>query len=324
MRFERRLLGWGAFFIILGAIPLAIRLGYLDPALVTRWWSLWPLLLIGWGLGLVLRETPVDWLGGVVTTVTFGIMGGSLIATGFTGVPFGVACGSGEGQPFAEQHGALASPASVSIDMPCGELTIEPVDGNEWSLAGSSGPNRTPVVKTDSGGLQISGREDIDFGGSGRPVWNVGLPRGPEGIQLDLTLNAGKGRATLAGLHLNGVQVTLNAGDLAVAIAEAASFASVSGTVNAGSLGISIPASGTAEFTVNAGSLSICLPEGAAVRVESTSTLGSNNLDDLGLESTGENTWQTAGYASAAEKVELSVQTNAGSFELAIGASCGA
>jgi hypothetical protein len=57
VRIDRRLLGWGLFLIIVGAIPLLVRGGYLDEALIDDWPSLWPLLLIGWG-SLVLRRTP--------------------------------------------------------------------------------------------------------------------------------------------------------------------------------------------------------------------------------------------------------------------------
>ena len=58
--------------------------------------------------------------------------------------------------------------------------------------------------------------------------------------------------------------------------------------------------------------------------VNSESTLGSNNLDEAGLSEVSEDTWESPGYDSAAEQVELSVTTNTGSFELTIGGGCGA
>jgi hypothetical protein len=51
MRVDRRLLGWGLFFIIAGSIPLLTRAGYLDANLVGRWASLWPTLLTPGGSG---------------------------------------------------------------------------------------------------------------------------------------------------------------------------------------------------------------------------------------------------------------------------------
>jgi hypothetical protein len=80
---DRRLLGWGAFLIIVGAIPLLVRGGYLDAGLVDEWPSLWPILLIGWGLGLVLRRTPGELLGSAISVVVLGVMVGGLISTGF-------------------------------------------------------------------------------------------------------------------------------------------------------------------------------------------------------------------------------------------------
>ena len=46
MHVDRRLLGWGLFFVLLGAIPLAIRAGLLDKVVVSQWPLLWPVLLI--------------------------------------------------------------------------------------------------------------------------------------------------------------------------------------------------------------------------------------------------------------------------------------
>ena len=40
MRLDRRLLGWGLFFILLGAIPLALNGGLIDRSLVERWPSI--------------------------------------------------------------------------------------------------------------------------------------------------------------------------------------------------------------------------------------------------------------------------------------------
>ena len=324
MHIDRRLLGWGAFFVLLGAIPLAVQQGWIQGELVARWWSLWPLLLIGWGLGLVLRETPVDWLGGAVTALTFGVMGGGLIATGLGGVPFSVGCAGNNTSTFAEQRGTLASDGSISITLPCGQLSVTAVDGADWSISGTAGENGAPVVETQANRLVIRGKEGIGFMTDDRRTWNVQLPRDAANTSLSLTLNAGQGSVALDGLQLTAISFTLNAGDLSVNGANVASATSMDATVNAGSATVSLPAKIGGGFTINAGSMTVCAPEGAAVHVQATSTLGSNNLDDLNLEKVGENVWQTPGYGSASEKIDLRVTTNAGSFELALGGGCGA
>jgi hypothetical protein len=92
MHLDRRLLGWGMFFIVAGAVPLLTRAGVLDPQIVGRWPTIWPLLLIAWGLGLLLRRTPLEWLGGGMSAILFGLMAGGAIASGFGGVPSFTGC----------------------------------------------------------------------------------------------------------------------------------------------------------------------------------------------------------------------------------------
>src|SRR3989304_771124 len=94
MHIDRRLLGWGAFFVIAGAIPLLVRADLLQRDVLGNWPSLWPLLLIGGGLGLLLRGTPLHVLGGTVSGLTAGVMVGGLPTSGFGG---GASFGGGAG-----------------------------------------------------------------------------------------------------------------------------------------------------------------------------------------------------------------------------------
>src|SRR4051794_28247992 len=57
MRVNRGLLGWGVFFLVLGAVPLVVAYGGVAASTFDRAWQLWPLLLIGAGLGLVFART---------------------------------------------------------------------------------------------------------------------------------------------------------------------------------------------------------------------------------------------------------------------------
>lgn len=326
MRIDRRLLGWGTFFIVVGAIPVAVRGGYLDAAVVEGWARLWPLLLIGWGLGLLLRRTPVDWLGGAVTTLTLGVMGGGLIATGWSGLPMTAGCGDDSGAPFAVQRGTLTSNGALSVELPCGRLTLDAVDGTDWAVQGSSEDGTAPGVETDGNVVRISGPEGFDVGFIGaRTTWAVNLPRDPENVGLDVTVNAGEGSLALTGARLSSLNLTLNAGELTADAGGAVTLERINGTINAGSGFVSLPAlSVDVNFTVNAGSLELCVPADVGVRVESSSTLASNNLDSLGLEKVGEEAWQTSGYGSSATRIDVNVTANAGSFELTIGGGCGA
>jgi hypothetical protein len=103
----------------------AVRAGYLTEPQVDRLWSLWPLMLVGIGLSLVLRRTPADFVGGLVIAVTAGIMAGGLLSTGLPVVTAG-ACGSSTGgEAFPTRDGTIEG-GSGSIDLrpDCGDLTI--------------------------------------------------------------------------------------------------------------------------------------------------------------------------------------------------------
>lgn len=322
MRLDPRFLNWGVFFILLGAIPLAVGQGWIDPDAFGGFWRFWPLILIGIGVGILLRRTALHFVGGLIVAATFGLMFGSLLAGGVNGdFAVGFGCGSGRsGTPFAAQGGTLGSTAGVELEMSCGDMTVTAVPGSGWTLSGSGPDGRTPRVSAGSNELSIRSPERSWFGSSNGEVWAVGLPTDAS-MSLSTTLNAGSSRLSLGGLHLNGMSMTTNAGDTKVDLT-GATLGSFSLTVNAGSSRIALPAgslSGSA--TVNAGSLGLCVPAGVGLRIQSSSFLASNNFGQRGLVQDG-STWTSPGYGSAAVKMDLSLTANAGSVELDPSAGC--
>jgi hypothetical protein len=326
MHIDRRLLGWGAFFILVGGIPLAVRGGVLDEGLVSRWPALWPVLLIGWGLGLLLRRTPVDWLGGAVSAIVFGIMGGGALATGFGGVPVMSGCGGdASGTTFAAQQGTFTGAGQLNVEFNCGTLLIGAVDGADWNVSGSASAGRAPSVATSGSTVSIeSAGGGAFFEDLGESNWKVSVPRAPE-LGLGVTLNAGEGTADLAGATISSVSLTVNAGSFSMDLAGATRVGDVNATVNAGNATVSLPAGGrSANLSLNAGNLDVCVPAGAALRVRWSGTLGANDLDDSGLVMVDDNTWTSAGFVDSQPHLELHVTANAGSFGMSIGGTCDA
>ncbi|HJP90135.1 MAG TPA: hypothetical protein VJ850_13960 [Candidatus Limnocylindrales bacterium] len=324
MHADRRLLGWGLFFILLGGIPLAVKAGLLDDQIVGQWPLLWPVLLIGWGLGLLLRNTPLALIGGAVSAITFGIMGGGALATGFHGVS--IASGCTDNSPataFTTRSGQLGATARADIEFSCGRLSVTSADGSGWSISGTDRDGTGPTVDTSGGGVSLQTAEVRNlFGSSGHAVWNVTLPKAPA-LDLGITLNAGDGTVSLPGATLASTSITLNAGSLTVDLGAAASAGDVNATVNAGSGALTLPAGArSVNLSLNAGSLRTCLPAGAAVRVEWSGALGSNNFDAAGLTKVDDNTW-TGGNVLDPTTM-LHVSANAGSFELQLGGTCNA
>ena len=326
MHVDRRLLGWGIFFVLLGAVPLAVRAGLLDKALIGQWALLWPVLLIGWGLSLLLRGTPLVLIGGAVSAITFGVMGGSAIATGFGGIPFASGCSSTTADTaFATRTGDFGTTARADLVLNCGTLAVNTADGNRWTVAGSDRDGTGPAILSGDGALSVKTPSNRSFVGSGgHATWNVTLPRSPI-LALGLTLNAGDGSLNLAGASLSTVSITLNAGSITLDLSTAQQTGDVNATVNAGSAAIAM-ASGnrSVNLSLNAGSLTVCVPAGTPVRASWSGALGSNNFDDAGLVKAGDREWTSAGFVASQSHIELDVTANAGSFDLQFGGTCSA
>lgn len=326
MHVDRRLLGWGLFFMILGGIPLATNAGLLDRQVVGQWPLLWPVLLIAWGAGLLLRSTPIEWIGGALAAITFGVMGGGALAAGFGDIPIASGCGgAGSATPFASHTGAFGSTANAEFEFNCGTFSVAAVDGSAWNLTGSDRTGAGPVVNAGQASLSVRPSRGAGvFSSTGRSTWNVTLPRSPV-LAVGLTLNAGEGTVDLAGATISTATLTLNAGDLTVDLSRTTRTGDVNATVNAGSASISLPAGDrSVNLSLNAGSLKVCLPPSTPIRVEWSGALGSNNFDANGLVKVDQNTWTSAGFDGNQPHVELHASANAGSFELQFGGSCGA
>ena len=321
MRVNRGLLGWGVFFIVLGAVPLAVQAGTLDEDVVRDAWQLWPLILIGIGLGLVLARTRFAVVGGLVVAVTFGLMGGALLATGIGAATGVTSCGfgGGSGQAFPDQAGSFSRDARVSLEMNCGEVTVAGADGAGWSVKGTAGDGRAPEVQSDDARLVVRAPEQqgVSIGAEGSR-WQVTLPR-DVAVDVDLSVNAGSGDLDLAGLTVPGFTTSVNAGEARADLSGARGAERFDASVNAGSLVMLLPVpSGTlrGSVSVNAGSAEVCVPSGVAVRIHSgDQPLGSTNFEDRGLTRVGD-TWSAPGFESATDRIELTVSVNLGSVAL--------
>jgi hypothetical protein len=155
VRINRGLLGWGVFFIVVGLVPLAVQAGMIDEDVVRRAWQLWPLILIGIGLGLVLARTRAAVIGNLVVGITFGLMvggGGGGLRPGDRVQLVRVRQRERRGRRLPTQAGTLDPDARVSLDLSCGELTMAPAAGSGWSLSGTSEGGVPPEISAPGRG----------------------------------------------------------------------------------------------------------------------------------------------------------------------------
>ncbi len=317
MRVDSRFLGWGVFFVLLGGVPLAVQQGWVSAGALSDAWRFWPLILIGIGVGLILRRTPFHFVGGLIVAATAGLMFGSLIATGINGgVGFG--CVSDRtGPAFAGTDGTFAGDGTVGIEMTCGDLKVSTAAGRAWTVSGSSSNGQSPVTNAQSDRLELRAPERSwwgPFGNQKGEDWTVVLPTEPT-LSIGSTLNAGTAGLALANAHIRDLSMTTNAGKTTVDLT-GATVQSLSATVNAGTALITLPMSSmSGSATVNAGRLGLCVPSGVDLRIESSSTLASNNFAQQGLVQTG-STWTTPNYGLSSVHIDLSLTANAGTIDL--------
>lgn len=325
MRMHRGLFGWGIFLILAGSIPLAVRAGYLSTDQLGGVVRLWPLILVGIGVGLILSRTRFAFLGGFIVAATFGVIVGGLLAGGVAGFATG-ACGSTAGTtPFPTGEGTFeGSSASVRIELNCGSATVSVASGTAWRIEGEDEAGNGPTIESTANTLPVRSRNaDGGFFVLGkRESWRIVLP-GALGLDAQLILNAGSSTLDLDGATLNRLEATVNAGSAIVDLGSVETIHDLQIVMNAGSLGLILPSQSlSGSIQANAGSVELCAPAGAALRLEtSDSIVASYEYEDQGLVKNG-SIWETPGYDSAAVKIDLRTSANAGSFSLNPGDGC--
>jgi hypothetical protein len=321
MRLKRTLLGWGVFFLLLGGVPLAVRQGLITEEALEGVWRLWPLLLILAGAGILLRRTPLEAVTGLVAAGLFGLIAGSVIATG--SIPIG--CGGQPATtPISHPGGRLAGDADVEIRMNCGDLTVRPAGGDGWTISGVA--DDPPRIDASDGRLEIESAAGAAIGPIGdREQWTVTLPTDPT-LDLTLATNAGTADLDLAGARIGRLELHVNAGSATLDLGSVAALGELDVQFNAvAGPRIILPAmSLTGAVNGNAaGNIRLCAPDGAGLRfVVNDNITATNNFDARGLVRSGD-AWETPGFDSAAIRIELETTVNAGSFTLESGGQCG-
>ena len=316
MHVDRRLIGFGLFLITIGAVMVADRQGLLSEDAARQSWTLWPLILVGVGLSIVVAGRPGAAIGGLIVAVTAGAMIGGVVAGG--AFPAVGLCGGerGHGAGFDPRHGDLGQRSSVSIDQDCGDLTVGMGGGTGWSVSGETRDGRSPRIEAGDGTLRIAspdGAGFLDPGGSGG--WDVVLGRDAT-IDLAMTLNGGSGSVRLGGATVGRLRAEANAGSIELDLRDIAALGDAAIDVNFGSATVHLPNhSVSGSLSVNAGSAALCLPAGAGLRVSLDLAAASDDLGDHGLVQVG-GAWETPGYDSATVRIDLRADVNAGSLAL--------
>ncbi len=318
MRIERRFLGWGVFFIVAGSVALVVRGGYVSTDQAGQVWRLWPLLLVGLGVAIILGRTSLGWLGGLIIAATFGLLVGSALVGGVGEAGCGLDLNdrSAAGGAEATVGGDLGEGATVEVVRDCGSLQVTTAPVGAWTIAFPQ--DRPPKVEESEGGVKLSPTEASIFGASSD--WRLTLP-GDRTLALEVTANAGSADLVLTNARFSHVSGTFNAGSFRLDLT-GAMLGGIDLKVNAASGSATLPAATFGgRIDVNAGSLALCVPGIAGLRITTNGTLSSTDFASSGLLLTG-STWESSGYASAETKIDLTLNANAASVTLRRDGGC--
>ncbi len=325
MRIDRGYLFWGIFLVLLGAIPLAEREGWIVVGGLGDAGRLWPLVIIGIGVAIVVSRTRLALVATTVMALVLGTLAGTALAFWGGGALDCTATG-GTGLQRTNSSGTLATSPLVRLHLDCGELAVRTGTGDSWALdAGHAGD--PPRVEGTASDLSIRSAD----GPPRRQDWDLQLPAVLDTLDVGLaaaTATLDLGSATL--LHL---AATVNAGNLDVAT-PTGRMETLELDANAADLDVSAPSTDIALLTVrgnatsvslslggavsgtiggNVTSIQVCVPDTAALEIEPGSEVGfSHDLASSGLTQVGD-TWVRTGPGP---RVSLRVGGTASSFQL--------
>ena len=312
MRVRRGLLFWGLFLIPLGGITLLVRAGVFSADQLSEAWRLWPLILVGIGLAILLGRSRTAALGTAVVALIVGSLGGAAHASGnfWIGGLSDCAIGGAPTDQQLERTGTLQPGAAVRLDVRCGSLNVTTGAGTDWRLdAGYRGP--APIVDASSSRLSVR----VPGGpGERHHDWTIGLPAAAVGT-ISLTANAARADLDLPGAHVARLDADMNAGDLRIG-ASSGAIDEIDLSMNAGQIRLDAGAAALeGRMSVNAGVIDLCVPEGVGLRFDVNDQLTFvHNLASRGLSRSG-NTW-TRDATGGAPLIDLSIEGNAASLTL--------
>ncbi len=311
-------LNWGVFFIVLGAVPLAYHQGAITQSAITDAWRLWPLIIVGIGVGFILSRTPAYFVGGLIVAATMGLIFGSIFA-----VTPNIGCGSGNGNVTnVSRSGAFDGPSSVQLNLQCGTANVTTSADGQWHVDASNDSGHNAGISTSGNSVTVeTNRGGNNWFDRGNDNWRISLPASTQ-LDLTTTMDLGDADFNLAGANLSSAIFNTNLGSLHVDLT-GSHIDHLTVSTNLGAAAVELDGSSdlSGNLKTSLGSLKVCAPAGLGLQIQSNNSLGSQNFSGLGMSRSGD-VWQTANYQTASHRATLTVETSLGSLEVHAAGGC--
>jgi hypothetical protein len=262
-------------------------------------WRLWPLILIAIGLDLLLgRRNP--WLSLVIVVAVLAAGAAVVLSSGGFQTR-GEIANSNLNIPVSG-----ARDADIEIDFGAGTLYVDGTAGGENLATGdleyySNRGQPTQSVNRSGDSVSVNLRQpqstsffNFGFGPNRGTDWNIHLnPNVPMTVKADL----GAGNSTLDFSQIKATDIDVDNGAGNTEVVFPAAAGAVSGKVSGG-----------------VGNLNIKIPEGAAARIKVDTGLGNISADSRFTKR--DDTYETADYNSATNKIDLELDMGVGNVEI--------
>jgi Domain of unknown function (DUF5668) len=313
MHVRRGYLFAGLFLIPVGAITLLVRAGTIDANALADAWKLWPLILVGFGIALLLGRSRVASIGTAVAALVLGVLVGSAVASGNVWIGDLAACGASSSNALqVEKSGTFDGLSTVDLRLRCGSVAFRTQPGTDWSVAAMY-EGVAPIVTDTANRLEV---RVPDGSGVRHNDWTIAA--GWEALhELRVETNAATGSLTLDGATpssgIDVVDVDSNAGDILIDGSQV-TIGRIGVSMNAGRARVSLHAA-TGELSVNAGAIDLCVPPDANLRfIVNDQLTFVTNLADRGLQQTG-TVWTRSGSSDVPD-IDLTLTGNAATLTL--------
>ena len=279
----------GPFILItLGILFLLNNLGMLNLTVWEIVIRLWPILLVGIGLDLIIGRRSI--VGSLVVLV---LLAGMLLG-GIYWMEQGIRpAGTPLDQETFSQEIGKATRAVVNIDFGVGKLQVNPLTDSNNLIEGKANLNRGEKVLRD---YNLNGNEaTFSLASQGVYVFPFGSAFNDQGwaveitssIPVSLSVDSGVSTATmdLSGMTISNLDVNMGLGNLMITLPQ-------KGNVNA-------------QIDGGIGNLTVAIPKDTAVRIEMDGWLGNTNVSS---QYTHEGSfYQSANYSLTGDHLDLKI-----------------
>lgn len=257
----------------------------------------WPLIFVLIGLEIIFGRQSL--IGGVVVLLLWTAIVGGVLWLSFT--QGGAPIVSGTTETISQPLGDIKS-ATIDLNIGFARTNVSALGADSGDLMNGAFTHAdgTRIIKTynvaGSEGRLALKEEGVNFilGGASASRWDLKLN---PGIPIALSINGGVGRATLDLAALNITALNIDAG--------------------VGNVIITTPQNSVTTMSVNGGvgSVSITIPPGVAARIRVDSGIGGARVDPNRFPQVG-NTYQSANYATAENKIDIGIDGGVGSITI--------